>query len=43
VWRFRNRGNGTYLYSADPTERADINARLGASWQEEGEAYYLAP
>jgi len=43
VWRFRNRGNGTYLYSADPVERADINARLGASWQEEGEAYYLAP
>jgi len=43
VWRFRNRGNGTYLYSADPVERADINARLGASWKEEGEAYYLAP
>ncbi|MEI7815135.1 MAG: IPT/TIG domain-containing protein [Coriobacteriia bacterium] len=42
VWRFRNRSNGTYLYSADPTERADISARLGASWQEEGEAYYLA-
>jgi len=43
VWRFRNRGNGTYLYSADPAERANIKAFLSSTWLEEGEAYYLAP
>jgi hypothetical protein len=41
VWRFRNRQNGFYLWTADPAERADINARLGATWQEEGVAYRI--
>jgi len=43
VWRFRNPHNGFYLWSADPTERANINANLSATWQEEGEAYWVEP
>ena len=43
VWRFRNKGNGTYLYSADADEKNSIVAKLAATWQLEGPAYYLAP
>ena len=39
VYRFRNRGNGFYLWSADETEKAFIMANLSASWDYEGVAY----
>ena len=42
VWRFRNRQNGTYLYSADLNEKNSIVAKLAATWQLEGPAYYIA-
>ena len=42
VWRFRNRRDGTYLYSADKAEKDNIVARLGKTWLLEGPAYYLA-
>jgi hypothetical protein len=43
VWRFRNKKNGAYFYSADANEEAAIVNRLSKTWQLEGAAYYLAP
>ena len=43
MWRFRNKANGTYLYSADVNEKNNIVAKLGKTWLLEGPAYYLAP
>ena len=41
VWRFRNNHDGTYLYSASPVERANINATMRATWLEEGTGFYV--
>jgi hypothetical protein len=43
VYRFRNLKNGYYLLSADPAERANINANLLGTWLEEGLAYTVNP
>jgi hypothetical protein len=44
VYRFRNLKNGSsYLWTADPAERASIKASARATWAEEGVAYYLDP
>ena len=43
VDRFINLKNGTYLYSADPAEQANIINTLSKTWKLEGAAFYLAP
>jgi hypothetical protein len=41
VWRFRNRKNGFYLWSADPAEKNSIVSKLYETWDLEGEAYRI--
>ncbi|MGB4582410.1 MAG: choice-of-anchor X domain-containing protein [Coriobacteriia bacterium] len=41
VWRFYNRLNGTHFYTADPGERATVEATLGHIYTLDGPAFYL--
>jgi len=41
VWRFRNLRNGFHLWSADPSEKANIINTLSATWLLEGVAYNI--
>jgi len=43
VWRFFNLRTGTHFYTADPAEKADIQANLSAIYHLDGIGYYLAP
>ena len=42
LWRFVNIKGGYYLYSADPTEKASIIAKLSKTWHFEGQAYTVS-
>ena len=39
LWRFRNKKTWTYLYTADPVEKANIQATLSGTWVYEGPAW----
>ena len=41
VYRFRSLRNGSYLWSADESEKANISARLSSTWLYEGVAYQI--
>ena len=42
VWRFRQIGKaGSYLWTSDPVENANIQANLKKSWQYEGVAFNI--
>ena len=43
VWRFYNKQNGSHFYTADPTEKANVQAHLSATYSFDGPAFYLAP
>lgn len=43
VYRFRNLINGSYLYTIDPGEKADIIANYSAYFVLEGPAWYASP
>lgn len=43
VWRFRNLLNGSYLYTIDEGEKADIIANYSAYFVLEGPAWYASP
>lgn len=43
VYRFYNRLTGTHFYTASEAERANVIATLGAVYNFEGPAFYLAP
>jgi Divergent InlB B-repeat domain/Repeat of unknown function (DUF5648) len=42
LWRFRNIRGGFYLYTADPSEKANIINTLGGTWLYEGPAYSVS-
>ncbi|MEI8083582.1 MAG: hypothetical protein WCI74_17230, partial [Actinomycetes bacterium] len=39
LWRFRNRQDWTYFYTADPAEKEDLVQNFGATWDLEGPAW----
>ena len=41
VYRFYNMRTGTHFYTADPAEKANVIATLGAVYHYEGVAYYV--
>jgi uncharacterized protein YkwD len=43
VYRFYNRRTGTHFYTASESERASVQANLGAIYAFEGPAFFLAP
>ena len=43
VWRFFNVRTGTHFYTADPAEKANVQANLSAIYHLDGPAFYLAP
>ena len=43
VYRFYNRLTGTHFYTASEAERANVTATLGAVYNFEGPAFFLAP
>jgi Protein of unknown function (DUF1566)/Repeat of unknown function (DUF5648) len=40
VWRFRNKVNGSYLYTIYESERADLTSTYAATFEYEGVAWY---
>jgi len=43
VWRFFDKANGSHFYTADPAEKANVLANLGAQFSLDGPAFYVAP
>ena len=43
VWRFFNKKNGTYFYTASEAEKTHVLARLSGTYRLDGPAFYLAP
>ena len=42
LWRFRNLKTGSYLYTADPAEKANIEATLSKTWKYEGPTWNVS-
>ena len=42
LWRFRNRQKGSYLYTADPAEKANIQNNLSKTWIYEGPTWNVS-
>jgi hypothetical protein len=42
LWRFRNLKSGSYLYTADPNEKANILATLTSTWALDGAAWNVS-
>jgi hypothetical protein len=42
LYRFYNKKTGTHFYTADPTEKANVQNNLGATYQLEGIAYFVS-
>ena len=42
LWRFRNLKSGSYLYTADPAEKANIQATLSTVWKFEGTTWNVS-
>jgi hypothetical protein len=42
MWRFRNKKLGTYFYTADPEEKANIIANLASTWIYEGPSWNVS-
>jgi hypothetical protein len=42
LWRFRNLKLGSYLYTADPNEKANILANLSSTWALDGPAWNVS-
>jgi subtilisin family serine protease len=43
VWRFFDHANGSHFYTADPAEKASVQANLSAIYSLDGPAFYLVP
>jgi len=43
VWRFYNMKTGTHFYTADPLEKANVEATLSSTYHLDGASFYLAP
>lgn len=43
LYRFRNKTNGTYTFTAYESERVSMNTTYSATFVEEGVAYYIMP
>jgi Repeat of unknown function (DUF5648) len=43
LYRFRNKLNGTYTFTAYESERVAMNTTYSATFVEEGIAYYIMP
>ena len=41
-WRFRNKKLGTYFYTSDPNEKANLQANLSATWVFEGPVWNVS-
>ena len=42
VWRFYNKINGSHFYTADPVEKARVQATLAATYALDGPGFYIA-